>query len=191
MNRRRQALIIVFSSTAVALAGACAQGRPRTRPLSTSPVAQGSDSIASARNELQGRWTLMTLSVSTGSGQQAAIDATGVMTFDPYGNLNIEYRLSEAGRKTLDGLGIETPGLVLSTSGNVAIDPKQKQIRYMAEGAQEKALKFDADQAARRANPFAVERVRYYFFTDDGLLMLATRHDDGTDAAVARWKRGS
>jgi hypothetical protein len=40
-------------------------------------------------------------------------------------------------------------------------------------------------------NPFAAESKRYYAFTDDGAMLLTTRHDDGTEAAVARWKRGS
>jgi hypothetical protein len=90
----------------------------------------------------------------------------------------------------LEGLGIKTPGPVLSTSGNVALDPRAKQIRYVAEGAQEKAAS-DADLAARRANPFTADRIRHYEHTPDGLLILRTQHADGRDAAVARWKRES
>ena len=190
MNRRRRAPLVV-TAVLVGLAGGCATGQPRTRPLKTNPIETGSGTITDARNQLQGRWTLITLAVTTEDGQRATIDASGVMTFDPYGNLDIEYRLSESGRKTLEGLGIQTPGLVLSTSGNVAIDPGQRQIRYMAEGAHERALNFDAELASRRDNPFGVDRVRFYFFTDDGFLMLATRHDNGAEAAVARWRRGS
>ena len=45
--------------------------------------------------------------------------------------------------------------------------------------------------SARRANPFALERVRYYVIGDDGTLLLSTRYDNGKDAVVSRWKRGS
>ncbi len=55
----------------------------------------------------------------------------------------------------------------------------------------QKALGFDPDLAARRANPFALERARYYTFEEDGTLTLATRHDNGNDASVSRWKRGA
>jgi hypothetical protein len=189
MNSRGRALALVVA-IGIGVGGACAQGQPRQRPLETTPVATGSGTIASERSQLQGRWTLMSLSVTTEKGEKADIEATGVMTFDAFGNLNIEYRLTEASRKTLEGLGIKTPGLVLSTSGSVAIDPRARQIRYVAEGAQEKAA-FDADLAARRANPFTADRVRYYQLMPDGLLLLATHHDDGKDAAVARWKRES
>ena len=185
MNRRSRALSFIVAVTLGVCAG-CAKGQPKTVPAAT-----GAGSITDVRNQLQGRWTLMSLDVAPVGGQRTNIEATGVMSFDNFGNLSIEYRLSDAGQKALEGLGIKTPGPVLSTSGNVAIDPTQRQIRYMAEGAQEKAFAFDADQAARRANPFTVDRIRHYQFTDDGLLTLTTRYDSGADAAVARWKRGS
>ena len=41
-----------------------------------------------------------------------------------------------------------------------------------------------------RQNPFALERTRYYEFAADGTLTLRTRHDDGKDAAVSKWKKG-
>jgi hypothetical protein len=143
------------------------------------------------RKKLQGRWTLVSLTVTPEKGQKAAVDATGIMTFDGFGNLQIEYRMSESGRKTLEGMGIKVPNPVLSTSGNVAIDPVGKQITYVGAENQKKALGFDPDLAARRANPFTLERVRYYAFQGDDALTLTTRHDNGTDAATAQWKRGS
>ena len=54
-----------------------------------------------------------------------------MLTFDGFGNLEIEYRMSEAGRQTLESLGIRVPNPVLSTAGNVAIDPVKKQITYV------------------------------------------------------------
>ena len=54
----------------------------------------------------------------------------------------------------------------------------------------DKAQPFDAKVAAGRQNPFALERTRYYDFGADGMLTLTTRHDDGKDAAVSKWKKG-
>jgi hypothetical protein len=188
MSRRSCALIVAACLT-FALAGCKKQ--PSTRPLKTSPVTTGAGTIEEARRQLQGRWTLVSLTVTSEDGRQSPVDATGVLNFDGFGNLDIEYRLSEAGQKTLTGLGIKTPGLVLSTSGNVAIDPAQQLIRYSGVDVQKRALEFDPDLAARRANPFTLERMRYYSFAETGELTLTTRYDNGRDAAVAQWKRGA
>ena len=47
----------------------------------------------------------------------------------------------------------------------------------------------DPKIAALRANPFALERIRYYTIGADGVLTMTTRHDNGRDAAVGRWKK--
>jgi hypothetical protein len=47
----------------------------------------------------------------------------------------------------------------------------------------------DAGVAAKRDNPLAAERVRYYKFDSDGTLVLSTRYPDGKEASVGRWKR--
>jgi hypothetical protein len=77
---------------------------------------------------------------------------------------------------------------VISTTGQAVIDTQQRRITYVPPDAASRA--FDANLAAARANPFALERPRYYSLGDDGILTLATRHDSGRDAAVSRWKKG-
>jgi hypothetical protein len=161
------------------------------RPIKTEPIASGAGTVEGERKRLEGRWTLVSLKVTPENGAAAAVDATGVMTFDDFGNLQIEYRMSDAGRRTLEGLGIRVPGPVLSTSGSVAIDPVTKQITYVGSENQKRALGFDPDLAARRANPFTLERVRHYEFEPGGDLTLATRHEGGSAAAEARWRRAS
>jgi len=54
---------------------------------------------------------------------------------------------------------------------------------------EERALGFDPTLAAARANPFALERIRYYDLRADGMLSLSTRCDSGKEAAVSLWKR--
>jgi hypothetical protein len=175
----------VFIACALTIA-ACAQGQ-----VGTTRVDRGETSVEAARARLQGRWTLVSLTVSSLDGRKSGVDATGVLNFDAFGNLQIEYRLTDAAQDTLEGLGIERPGPSLSTSGNVAINPVSQEIVYVGAEATSRALSFDPKLAARRANPFALERVRYYQFVADDELVLATRHENGTDAAVARWKRGA
>ena len=166
--------------------GACAKGQ-----IETSPVSRGENSVEAARARLQGRWSLVALSVNALDGRKSNVDATGVMNFDAFGNLQIEYRLTDAARDTLESLGIERPGPSLSTSGNVAIDPVKHEIVYVGAENVSRALSFDPKLAAKRANPFALERIRYYRFDADDQLELATRHENGAEAVIARWKRGT
>jgi hypothetical protein len=169
--------------------GAACQARPSQRPLKTSPVTEGPNTMESVRQALQGRWVLVSLNVTAEDGRAATIDATGVLTADAFGNMSVEYRMSEAGQKQLASLGLKTPAPVISTSGNVAIDPQQHRISYVGDDFLKTAL--DADVAARRANPFSLERTRYYEFSADGGLTLSTRYDSGKNAAMSRWKKSS
>ena len=53
------------------------------------------------------------------------------------------------------------------------------------------ARALDADQAARRANPLALEHTRYYSVASNGVLTLITRHENGREATRATWKRAA
>jgi hypothetical protein len=183
----RQMGVLAAAGVAVGLLAGCAAS-PRQRPVETEPIASGPQTVEAARKALEGRWTLVSLDVTADDGRKASVDATGVLTSDAFGNLNIEYRLSEAGQKALEGVGIRPPNPVISTTGQAVIDTQQRRITYVPPDAAARA--FDADLAAARANPFALERPRYYSLGDDGILTLATRHDSGKDAAVSRWKKG-
>jgi uncharacterized protein RhaS with RHS repeats len=187
--RRHQCGLSIILCVALALT-ACA-ARPRTRPLHTTPIAEGPNTMEAARKALEGRWVLIALNVTSADGPSAVVDATGTLTSDAFGNLHIEFRMSETGQKTLERLGIKSPDPVISTTGQVVIDPQQRQITYVGEGFDKRASGFDPDLAARRTNPFALERTRYYVLGADAVLTLSTRHDNGKDAAVSRWKKGS
>jgi hypothetical protein len=163
-------------------------GAPRARPIPTSPV---EDTITAARKRLEGRWALESLQVMSLDGRKADIDATGVLTSDEFGGLRIQYKLSDAGQREMKGLGIVSPNPEVSTAGRVVIDVQNQRITYMGEDAGKQALGFDADVAARRAHPFAIERVRHYTFEADGILRLSTRYDSGREASVSRWKKVS
>jgi uncharacterized protein RhaS with RHS repeats len=173
----------------LAITGASCAAQPRQRPLKTTPIAEGPNTMEAVRQALQGRWVLLSLSVGTEDGRAATVDATGVLTWDGFGNLTVEYRISEDGLRELASIGVTMPTPVVSTSGNVAIDPQQHRITYVGDDFLKKLL--DADLAARRANPFALERTRYYDLGVDGTLTLSSRYDSGADAARSRWKKSS
>ncbi len=187
--RRYQCGLCVTVCFVLALAG-CAS-RARTRPLSTSPIAEGPGTVEAARKVLEGRWILESLSVTAEDGRSATIEASGTLTSDAFGNMNIEVKMSGPGQKTMESLGVKTPNPVISTTGQVVIDVQQRRITYVGEGFDKRASGFDPDLAARRANPFALERPRYYNLGDDGILTLSTRHDSGKEAAVSRWKKAN
>ena len=147
--------------TVVAVAGALAAGcaaSARQRPLPTSRIEKGPETVESARRVLEGRWTLLSLDVAAEDGRSASVQATGVLTADAFGNMEVEYRLSEPGRKSLEAIGVSQANPVISTTGRVAIDTQAHTITYVAPGTSAKP--FDAGLAARRADPFALERVR-------------------------------
>jgi hypothetical protein len=166
--------------------GACAAA-PRERPLPTSRVATGENTVEAARRQLEGRWTLISLDIAAEDGRRTTVQAAGDLNLDAFGNLEIVYRLSEAGLAALESIGIRSPNPTISTTGRAAIDTQQSRITYIAPDAASRP--FDPALAAARANPFALERERYYTLDDKGVLTLTTRHDNGRDAATSRWRR--
>ena len=173
---------------AAVLAAGCAPSA-RQRPIETSRVATSGDTLENARRALQGTWALVSLNVNAPDGRKAAVEAAGTLVSDAFGNLSIEYRMSPGGQKMLESVGVTTPNPVITTTGRAVIDVDKRLITYVSDKADAKP--FDAELAARRNNPFALERPRSYAVDADGLLTLTTHYDDGQDAAVSRWKKGS
>jgi hypothetical protein len=180
-------LIVIGLVASTLILAACA-ATPRAKPLPTTPIETGAGTVQELRRTLEGRWTLVALDITAADGRQAKqVDATGTLSADSFGNLTIEYRLSDAGQQALGAIGVTSPNPVISTSGRVAIDVQQHSITYVAPDAAGRA--FDPDLAAARANPFALERSRYYALDANGVLTLITRHDDGREAAKSRWRK--
>ena len=168
---------------------AACKGGTSSMPYRTSPVASGPNTIEAARKELEGTWTLVSLVVQNASGARATPEAAGVLTWDAYGNLIVEYRISDAGLKALEAIGVRPPTPVIRTEGRAVINPQKKEVQYVPPDAASRP--FDPKLAAARTDPFALERLRYYSLDADGVLTFSTRHDNGQDASVGRWKKGS
>jgi hypothetical protein len=151
------------------------------------PIDTGANSVVDARKSLEGTWNMLSLEVAALDGRQRMVEANGTLVLDAFGNLDINYRVADAGLQTLDSIGLKSPNPLITTSGKVVIDPTQRKVTYLAEDAAARA--FDPDLAARRANPFALERPRYYSLDTNGVMTLTTRYDNGKDAATSRWRK--
>jgi hypothetical protein len=180
----------VLAALCVAAAVSACAAKPRERPLPIGDVAAGPNTVEAVRKQIQGSWVMTSLEVTAVDGRKAALDAAGSMTFDAFGNMAIEYKLSDAAQKALQGLGINQPTPVISTTGSVAINPVTREVTYMGETDTQRALNFDRELAERRANPFALERKRYYELGADGTMTLNTHYDDGKTAATSKWRKG-
>lgn len=186
INQPRMTTIAIGMILAVTTA---CQGGATKKPLSTSPIASGINTVESVRKQLEGTWTLTSLVVTNATGGRATPQATGTLVSDAFGNLKIEYRLSDSGLKALEAIGVKPPNPVIVTEGRAVINPQDKAIQYVPPDASKRA--FDPNLAAARANPFALERLRYYEIGADGTLTLSTRHDNGQDASVSHWKKSA
>ena len=185
MSRRFKVIVSVFAAVTAA---ACAAA-PRQRPLPTGSIESGPTSTTAVRKQFEGSWSLVSFKVNAEDGRTADIDATGTLSFDGFGVLDVRYKMSEEGLKRLASVGVNSPNPVISTTGRVVIDTQQHRITYTGDDFEERALGFDPKLAAARANPFALERIRYYDLRADGTLGLSTRYDSGKEAAVSLWKR--
>jgi hypothetical protein len=151
------------------------------------PIETGPQSTVAARKSLEGNWDLLSLEVAASDGRRAAVPASGGMILDGFGNLGIEYRISDAGLQALTKIGVNNPNPVINTTGKVVIDTAKHQVRYLHED--DPARAFDADLAARRENPFALEHVRIYSIDQNGVLTLSTRYENGKDAGTSTWRK--
>jgi hypothetical protein len=182
MSNRHRALILWGCVLILAAGGRSWAGQDKKDKV---PPAPGT--MEAVRKQLEGRWTLLSLTMHAPQGKSAMVDAKGTLVADGFGALTVTYQMSDAGLATLKDLGIVSPNPEIATSGKVVIDVQQHRITYVGEDFNKRLL--DPDLAKRRANPFALERTRYYVFEPSGELVLTTRYDDGKDANVSRWKK--
>lgn len=173
----------------ITLLAGCAAS-PRQRVVSAGAVDTGANSLTAARQQLEGQWVLEGMTFNTEDGKSAAVDATGRLTMDGFGNLSIEFTMTEAGLKSLADMGIKYPNPRMSTSGAAAINTQSREITYVGNRFTSSGG-MDPETAKRRQNPFALERIRYYTIDAQGILTLATRYNDGKDAVTSKWKKAS
>jgi len=168
MFRQRHVTAVVVILIA-GLAMACTTGKERQRPLQTSPIG---DSLAQVRQQLEGSWDLVTLEVHPPGGQPVRVNARGVLTYDAYGNLEIDGTITDAAQAK-----IADPG-VLAFRGRAVIDVASQQLRLL-----------DVQGTVKELTPeVSPDRTRRYQF-DGGLLRLTSLDTNGRVSAVVTWKK--
>jgi hypothetical protein len=161
-----------------AVIAACA-GSPRQRPVELGPVDTGPGTLAAARKYLEGRWSLQSFEVFPSGQQPIRLTGAGTLTYDAYGNLDMEVRADETSAQLLAQGGIETTNGVLSTKGRAAVDMQARTLTYVVEGQ---------PLLSAPSGPLALTRPRHWQ-VEGNVLTLTTNGDDGRPVTVGKWRK--
>jgi hypothetical protein len=162
------------AAAALALVAGCAP-RPRQRPLPTSQIEAGPETVEHARRQLEGTWRLRRFQVFEG-GTARDLRAEGQLTYDAYGNLRVEGVLLEPS-EAAGGSRAE----LLNYSGRIVIDPARHELRLMNPEADAPV----SDTVRQTLDP---KRVRQYSF-ENGRLVLQLVPPGGPPAARATFEK--
>jgi hypothetical protein len=162
----------------VAAVSACAPA-PRQRPVELGPVDTGQGTLAAARQYLEGRWTLVSYEVFPPGQPPVKLAGAGTLSYDGFGNLNMEIRVDEPTAERLARAGVPSAKGVISTNGRTVVDMQARTLTYVLEGQPP----FGAP-----SGPLALNRPRHWQ-VDGNVLTLTTRGDDGQSVSVGRWEK--
>lgn len=167
-----------FGLVAVALmvVSGCAGSPERARPIPLGPIASGPNSLESVRRQFEGQWDLVSAESYGASGQPVAIKAKGRLTYDAYGNLNVDARF-DSGQEQPDG----SIANLLSYKGRAVIDVTQS--RLVLQDMQKRV-----ESGAEAPEGMSVANARYYAFEGD-LLTLTIKDAAGKTTAKTTWRR--
>ncbi len=154
---------------------ACAAA-PSKKPIKLGAVDTGPGSLTQARKYLEGQWTLESFEIRPPGKPAVTPKATGLLTYDDFGNLAMEIRVDQATSDLLRPMGIELRDGAISSSGRTAVDMQNRTLTYVLEGQ------------APGAGPLAMNRPRYWQVEGD-ILTLTTKDDAGNPASIGRWKK--
>lgn len=177
MSNPRAAARIALVGVTVICAGCAAA--PRERPVKMGPVETGAGTLAAARKYLEGRWSLISYEIRPPGQAPIELKGAGTLSYDEYGNLNMEIRVDPELSTALTAAGITTNNGVISTSGRTVVDMQARTLTYVLEGQQ---------GAAAAGGPLSPRRPRHWQ-VDGDVLTLTTKSDDGQPVAVGRWRK--
>jgi hypothetical protein len=171
MNARSS---ICIGAALVVLAAGSERGAAQRGPADTGP-----GTTAAARKFLEGRWSLVSFEVFPPGRDPIRLNGAGALSFDGFGNLDVQIRVNEETATLLEAAGIRTTRGVLSTSGRTVVDMQARTLTYFLEGQP----KFGAP-----SDPLALNRPRHWE-VDGNILTLSTRGDDGRALSIGRWEK--
>ena len=161
-----------FGVAALVLVCWSCKAAPLEKPFGLGPVNDGPGSMEATRRGLEGTWTLASFETVDASGTHRPVKATGQLTYDAFGNMNIKGVIQDA---------VPTNSITLNYEGKIIIDNVRKQF-YPAD--LESAQPVDPAKIAA----IAPDKVRRYELTMD-TFVVTYLDAAGKPTAVARWRR--
>lgn len=169
-----------FSPVAMIVAFVIATGAaPLAQRAKGGPVETGPGSTAAARKYLEGRWGLLSFEVLPPGQPTVHVKGAGSLTYDGYGNLEVELRVDAPTARLLEMAGIPSTKGVVSMKGRTVVDVQARTLTYVLEGQPP----FGAP-----SSPLALNRQRHWEVEGD-VLTLTTKGDDGAPLSVGRWQK--
>ena len=147
--------------------------------LQRGPAETGPGTTAAARRYLEGRWNLISFTLFPSGQPPIRVRGTGVLTYDSFGNLDVEIRVDENTAARLEAGGIRTERGVLSTSGRTVVDMQRRVLTYVLDRQ---------PPLGAPSGPFALNRPRHWH-VEGNILTLTTKDDAGMPLSVARWEK--
>ena len=122
MKRRaiEQGTVVLALAVGLAALPACSAA-PRQRPVKMGDVETGTGSLESTRRQFEGTWDLVSFETYPEPGKKVTQQATAVLTYDAYGNMEINGRLTQPGQTAAQAASL------LSYKGKVVIDVEKHQ----------------------------------------------------------------
>ena len=170
---------LVAVAVALVMASGCAGSPERGRPIPLGPVESGPNSLESVRRVFEGSWDLVSAETYGATGQPVVIKGKGRLTYDAYGNLNVDARFDE-GQEQGDG----SIAKLLSYKGRAVIDVAAS--RLVLQDLQKRT-----ESGADAPKGMSAANVRYYRSTaicsldDQG----CRRQDDREDSMATAQRR--
>jgi hypothetical protein len=168
-----------FAASVGAVLLSLVAGAPALDGQRGGPVEKGPGSLASARKYLEGRWSLTAFDVFPPDRDAVRIDGAGTLTYDAFGNLDVEIRVDAPTARMLEDAGIRSAGGRISTRGRTIVDMQARTLTYVLEGQ---------PAFGEASGPLALNRPRHWR-VEGSVLTLTTKDDAGRPLAVARWEK--
>jgi len=157
---------------------ACAAA-PRQKPIDMGPVDTGAGTLTSARNFLNGRWTLESFEVRLRNQPPILLTGAGFLVYDSSGNLIMNIRADEKSSDVLRAAGVDIRDGVIATEGRTAIDLQNHTLTYILDG-----------QAPLIRGPLGTDRPRHWVIDGD-VLILTTMDEEGRPTSIGRWRKNN
>lgn len=163
----------------IGVAIAALAGSAYSAPLQKGPANTGPGSLAAARKYLEGRWSLVSYDVFPPGKPPIQIRGAGTLTYDGFGNLQVEIRVDKATGAQLEQAGVPITNGMLSIGGRTAVDMQRRILTYFLEGQ---------PPLGAPSGPLALNRPRHWQ-VEGNVLTLTTRGEDGQPLSVGRWEK--